>query len=532
MEITERTKELVQRHKEWKASLQPKEGGRVIEVDEVASQVAAFYEKIRGVVDWKEEHLLRKTAIGRILRRRLLLQPDGEGISGPLLEDLVRGGHLPNNQVPLSLIQITQEIIDKYLYILNNSSEKTPSEFRTKDKRTLEDWLLGIAASEIEETLSPPIRERALISYMTSEMADKIQLQGGQLSSEEMDNQIFAAVQKALFKLDAPTISHHLLERFYPKWQNLPRKTLISLAENIHAVRKSIENVLRHPISERLYRVAERQDTPYLILGDIISEDPNGFKDISENPKKTESAIEKAYNLRLLRLKERIKRAAVYSTLSILLSKVLIALVIEIPLDQYLLSGINVLAVALSILIPPLLMILLVATVKPTSVTNFQQVVFGVMKLIYKNEKKETIDIPLPKRKSPFFGTIVYTLYALSFIVSFGLLAWLLNFLYFSPTSIVIFLIFLSLVAFAGTIIRQRGRELLVLPEKEGILHGFLDIFFLPMIQVGKWLSGQLARYNILVVLFNFILEVPFQFFVEFFEQWRAFLKEKKEEIH
>ena len=38
-----------------------------IHVDEVASAVAAFYEKIRGVVDWREEHLMRRAAIERML---------------------------------------------------------------------------------------------------------------------------------------------------------------------------------------------------------------------------------------------------------------------------------------------------------------------------------------------------------------------------------------------------------------------------------------------------------------------------------
>jgi len=30
----------------------------------------------------------------------------------------------------------------------------------------------------------------------------------------------------------------------------------------------------------------------------------------------------------------------------------------------------------------------------------------------------------------------------------------------------------------------------------------------------------------------NFLIEAPFQIFVEFLEQWRSFLREKKEEIH
>ena len=154
------------------------------------------------------------------------------------------------------------------------------------------------------------------------------------------------------------------------------------------------------------------------------------------------------------------------------------------------------------------------------------------MKLVYKKERKRRTEIPAPRHGGVAFNTLVYSLYTLSFFVSFGVLAWVLGKLNFSPTSIILLLLFLSLVAFAGTIIRQRGRELIVLPEKEGMLHGLSDIFFLPIIRVGKLLSSQLARYNILVVFFNFIIEVPFQLFVEFFEQWRAFLKEKKEEIH
>ena len=38
-----------------------------LEVDEVASKIAKAYEKVREVVDWKEENLLRRAAIERIL---------------------------------------------------------------------------------------------------------------------------------------------------------------------------------------------------------------------------------------------------------------------------------------------------------------------------------------------------------------------------------------------------------------------------------------------------------------------------------
>ena len=68
--------------------------------------------------------------------------------------------------------------------------------------------------------------------------------------------------------------------------------------------------------------------------------------------------------------------------------------------------------------------------------------------------------------------------------------------------------------------------------ERQGFWDGLFDIFFLPIIQVGRWLSGKIARYNILVLTLNFVIEIPFQVFVEFIEQWRTFLREKKDEIH
>ena len=45
-----------------------------IKVHQVSSRIAFLYERIRNTVDYKEEHLLRKTAIERILKRRLMTE--------------------------------------------------------------------------------------------------------------------------------------------------------------------------------------------------------------------------------------------------------------------------------------------------------------------------------------------------------------------------------------------------------------------------------------------------------------------------
>ncbi len=179
-ELSTETKNLIQKYQEWQKSLQPKAEESTIHVDEVASTVAAFYEKIRGVVEWREEHLIRRAAIERNLKRRLLFRngkTTGKEIAEPLVLELIRGGHFPNDRIPESKITQVQKILTKYNYVL----ETAPAQ-KEKLKSQLYDWILSIAACEIEETLSPPIREKALINYMTQLMKESIEIQEGAIN--------------------------------------------------------------------------------------------------------------------------------------------------------------------------------------------------------------------------------------------------------------------------------------------------------------------------------------------------------------
>jgi len=45
-----------------------------ISVSDLISKMSFYYEKIRNSVDYKEEHLLRKNAIERILKRQIVIE--------------------------------------------------------------------------------------------------------------------------------------------------------------------------------------------------------------------------------------------------------------------------------------------------------------------------------------------------------------------------------------------------------------------------------------------------------------------------
>jgi len=531
-ELTENIKKLVGEYQVWHEEIQPKESGSFIVVDEVAARVASFYEKIRSILDWREEHLLRKTAIERILKRRMLFGQNGTDFAEPFLHELIRGGHFPNNRIEIQKIDEVQKIINKHLFLIDQNQALSHAEAPEK----LEGWVLSIAACEIEEVLAPRKRERALIEFMAQDLVEKVNVEDRNhvvtLTEREKFLQLYVAVERALFKLDNPIITYHLLEKFYPDWRNASQETLTNVAQNLGMIHQSIEKILAHSLSERFYRLAERQDTIYLILGDILSENVPAFLDTAAKPESFELEIQKTYTTRLKSLSKKVRRAAVYSTLSVFFSKVFVALLVEIPFDRYITHELRLSPLVASVAIPSFLMLALVMSTRTSTQENFQKLMMGIMKITYGTERKETFTIVIPRLRKSMLNFFVGLVYWLSFFGSFGLIIWALRRYDFSAMSIAIFLMFISLVAFAGTKIRQRAKELMVTDERGGMLNGIFDVFSLPMIQVGKWLSGQLVKYNLLVVIFNFLVEAPFQVFVEFIEQWRSFLKEKKEEIH
>jgi len=524
---------LIQKYQKWHSLFKAKKE-RVIFVDEIASRVASFYEKIRGIIEWREEHLLRKTAIERVLRRRLVFQKSGEEIAEPLVLELIRGGHFPNGQIEESKIDQVKKILDKYIFIFENNSPPPSSK---KSKTRLFEWLLGGLACEIEETLSPPIRELALIECMTNSLKERVEVAQRKVIEKKMPEkekeiQLFIAVQKALFKFDEPLISYHLLKKMVPDWENLSPQRLKEITCQIYSIWDQIEKSFKHPLSEKFYQVAERYDTPYLILGDILSKDPLGaFKNLSQ-PKILEELIRESYQERLKKLRKRLKKAALFSTISIFVTKMLLAFAIEIPFDKYVLATFSYQSLFINILVPPFLMFVLVATIKTPQKENLNRVILEVMRIVYPSNGKEIEEIKPPRKKGIILSTIIGLFYLLTFVLSFWVIIWLLRKVEFGGLSIGIFLMFFCLIFFAGVKTRERSKELQVIEEKTTILSFLFDTFSLPFIRMGKWLSGQLSRYNIIVFLFSAFLDLPFQLFTEFLEHWRSFIKEKKEEIH
>ncbi|MFH1602197.1 MAG: hypothetical protein ABIB61_04565 [Candidatus Shapirobacteria bacterium] len=346
-EITPSVENLVEK---YKASFHYPltQSGATVHVDEVASKLAGFYERLRQVIDWKEEHLIRRAAIERILKRRLISELSGIKINSgleakqmaePLVMELVRGGHLPNDEIPKSRILKLEKALSKYIYILENapwSANQVPANF--KKKINFYNWILEIAACEIEDLLDPPLKQMALMNFMAKSLVSRIKvIPEGAMDESEKNIQVMIAVYRTLFHLDTAFISFRLFNYYYPEWPEASAKIVEQVTSNIFSLWEQTEVHLSHPLSGEFFKLAEHWDTLYLILGDVLDdllkkgEDPV-LAFLKKNHLK--ELIKTAYNQRLSTLKKRLFRAAIYSTLSIFVAGAFSLFIVEVPLAR------------------------------------------------------------------------------------------------------------------------------------------------------------------------------------------------------
>jgi len=537
VELSEATKKLTTQYNLVQKQDQP-EQMTTIHVDEVAQKVAAFYEQIRTIVDWKEEHLMRRAAIIRKLKSKFFDMEmndfsETENVAESLVLELIRGGHFPNDKIEESKITDVQKIIDKYIFILKNNPESRQG----KGGLVFYNWLIEVAACGIEETLAPAIREMALIDYMFNSMKEKIKVSdkifdAGLLKKEDTDTQIYIAVCLALFKLDKPIISYNLIKYKYPNWQRADQHLIMKVSQNAFNIWAKIEKDMANPLANRFYNICEKYDTPYLLMGDILSMDnyAETGKEIAD-PSTLENLIKKVYSKRLSTLKSRISRAAVYSTISIFVTKVLSLVLLEVFIERAIGEKLNGLLLMADVLIPTLLMFIIVISIKRPSKNNLNIVTMETMKIAYKKETADTYEIKMSRKKGLSMKIILSLMYVLSALITFGAIYYVLNYFQFPITSIIIDIIFIALILFAGTAVSKRAQELTMENEKEGFLSFLSDVFFLPVQGLGRWISNKWKRYNALAALFNALIDMPFSAFIDFLEKWRYFIKERKEEI-
>ena len=303
-----------------------------IQVSEVLGKLAHLYEKVRTTIEYKGEHVLRRNAIERMLKR-LVWEQEGlktnlnsKKIAETLLRELIWARYLPNNTVPSSFIDDTALVVDKYIYLLENisllPSKSSPAVVRS--------WIWGVASSEIEDLLDPSNRE-LYVQLMFDWFNNYFHWSDDNLKEHEKEIQIYLAIHRALPKSDEPIMRFHLLLHEFPNWRNAEQSDIDKFIKRFPFLFSEIEGHLHYPGRMVLYRKLQKHAGAFEIFKTVAEKEKENLRVTLKSEKKLESVIRKVCDIKYKDIKRKVNTGIVRSIIYIFITKVVLAMFIEVP---------------------------------------------------------------------------------------------------------------------------------------------------------------------------------------------------------
>lgn len=492
-----------------------------IKVGDTFSSVASVYERIRYTIDFKKEHLLRRNAIERIVKR--LLWEKGEGDLGKIAESTIReliwAKYIKNDYYPVGKITEISAIIAKYLYL------------SAKFEKGWKDWLIGVASCEIEESLDP-----STVSYDIFAMAieswfkKNYEWVGDGLSEAEKENQLAIAIHRSLFRSDEPKNAYYLLRRLVKGWNGMGMAEVEARGEEIAKALVAIRLSFKNPFQAKLYRYVQKEVAAFQILKSVIEEDPARARNLMENPDQLTQRIYEVCEEKYDEIKERINTGIVRSVIYIFITKIVFAIAIEVPYELYFFKKLSFVPIVSTIIIPLLFVFLVALTIRRPGETNTAKIAETVFDFVYDRPQSQKTEFSLTGKKRGLTYQIFTVIYGVGFVFIFSLVSYFLAKIGFSLIAIGIFFIFLSLVLLFAYRVKFTASELSVTTIKESLGSHLMNNLSLPFLDLGVWLSDKFSRLNFVIILFDFLIEAPLKNIIGILNEWTTYLKERKDE--
>ncbi|MDD5050513.1 MAG: hypothetical protein PHV93_02095 [Candidatus Pacebacteria bacterium] len=510
------------KHKSSKGPISGPEDA-LIRVNKLTGKAGAFYEKIRYFVDYKEEHTIRRSAIERIIRRKVMIEIDNNiGLS--LLEELVSGGYLPNDRVGEDVAKDIQRILNRFLVVKKHIGSKLLRNLKLKSR------LINLAASEIDLFLFPRPNDTLLVEAFYGSIKNAIKY-SGELSNIQFGRQVYIACRRLLLQDDDPTIFYSLWLKSVPEWATISsEEDLRKMNVDFFVLIKNIILELEDPIRFQIQSKIRNQALYFSVLKEIVdkygAETEQVFADTHHLDENIKTVLEKKNKKENERIKKSGKRAIVY----VFCTKIILAFFLELPYEIFYIHFINYVALVTNILFHPFLLFLMTRGIKPLGDKNTKKITEGIHSVLYTGDVKKMY--VKPSSSGILLNFTFFILYGVLFLVSFGIILWILISLGFNFVSILLFLLFLTFVSYFGLRIRYNAERWRIRDEEEGTIALLWNLFTLPIVRIGRWLSVKFASINVFVFVLDFLIEVPFKLVLATSDGFLSFLKEKRDETY
>lgn len=493
-----------------------------ITVNPIVSKFASWYERLRNTMEFREDEVVLRATIERILKRRLLLGGTGKTTAIPLVKELLWARYLPNNEVAESIVAKVEESIDLYLSL----RLKVLEQHKMKDTE-INDWIYDLMSSDIQYILNPKYRKEVMTNFMFYVLRDDVTITDD--SEETKDAQVFMAVRKAFAKDDLAFLRYHLFSQYFGK---LTAESLEYTAANFMVGYNEILKELNYSLKDRIYTYVKRRSAVFFIFEDILESNKGNLKTMLENEEELEKAVFAAAQVRYDSISSKVRRAIIRSVIFILLTKVGFAFLVEGTYEKLVYGHILWPSLILNIIIPPILMIIVGFMIRTPGDDNTKRILGFINQLLHEENPQlgNRLIVAREQKRSTALTTTFNVLWLVGFVISFGGIILILTRLGFNPVSQFIFTFFLAIVSFLAYRISLLANVYRV-GDKQGLGTLVTDFLFMPVIRVGRRLTESIRQINIFLWLFDFFIETPFKLLFAFFDQWFYYLRGKSEEL-
>lgn len=494
-----------------------------ITVNPLIAKVASWYEKVRNAMDYREEEVILRAAIERILKRRFLLSKNGKTVAEPLIHELVWARYFEDNIISESIIEKIAERIDIYFKF----KEQILAQKRLSEK-TINEWIYQLMSADIACLLSPDKEKEIVGNFMFQIMRQNATIIDD--SEQTKDVQIFIAVRRSFARDDIAFLRYHL---FCQVFGGLSRDNISNASSSFVLGYEEIQKQLTYPLKDKIYTYIKNKTGIFFILEDLLRMEKGNLRQLAQDKQLLKKTVFNACALRYSGIASKVRRAIVRSFFFVLFTKAFFALTIEGTVESIFYGRILWGSIILNTAIPPLLMVLAGFSIRTPKDDNSARIFSYIETILFNNHPKLGMQFIVGKNKKrikPLLHFIFTLLWFLAFILSFGIIIFILIKLHFTILSILVFLFFLAIISFLSYRIWLMSR-IYTVEERQGLMAPIIDFLFMPIIRVGRHLTEGISQLNILLFILDFIIETPFKGLFGFFEQWFLFLQAKREDL-
>jgi hypothetical protein len=482
----------------------------------IIAKAATFYEKVRYLVDYREEHTIRRSAIERFIRRKVVIEhatPNAE----ELLRELAGSQYTLEETVGTGTVEKINGIVKAFLE-LREMADVPPAGAK---------MLLSFAASEVDLALASRrgAIDASVVDTFYKTMRGNISAPG--FGSQEIDIQLFCACRRALAGSDNEMLSYALWLVYVPGWDAMRKEELPQIAKKVPSITRAIQADLNNPLQWQLVRKLKNEAIYFHIIRELVREKGEGARMVLESRERLAEFAKQFLDKIYEKENKRIQSSGVRAVFYLFLTKVAVALAIEVPYELWYLHKLNYFPVLANALFHPLLLFVGTRGVGRLDDKNTERIVEGLEGVV----RGETVRTVAVRGERVAIDYLFGFVYLILFWGVFTALVGLLSSLGFNWVGITLFVFFLTLATYFMFRIRYNAQRWKVI-RSDRTLSIIMSVLALPVIRAGRWLSRTFSTLNVFVLILDFVIETPFKLLLNFTNQFLLYLREKAEEIY